>query len=150
MHRALRLPEIVAEILSHIPNGRRGKSSLLACVKVNKLWADEATSFLWSRDVPIEALAALHLTRRLRYYSAKVRILCFEGDDNRHHNHLANGNFCRLRNLEIIPCHDTSAQDLKHYLQPQLRRLEILGGQISDAFLRNVGVSIIVRFKSLL
>ena len=147
MHPALQLPEIVAEILGHLADDPKSRSSLLACVKVNRLWNDEGTSFLWSQDVPLSALAALYPASRLDNYSAKTRRLEFSEDDNRHHKVFMNTNFGRLNVLEVVASGDTNDQDLMHYLQPQLTYFEIRGVQISDAFLQHIVASTMLRPK---
>ncbi|KAF2754634.1 hypothetical protein EJ05DRAFT_504160 [Pseudovirgaria hyperparasitica] len=50
----------------------RGSPSLLPCLLVNKLWADEATRLLWSHRAKLESLLKIDVTRR-QYYASNVR-----------------------------------------------------------------------------
>ena len=69
--KAVRLPEIVATIL----NTTDDKKTLVSCIQVSRLWAEEATACLSRSDPPIDALLALNRPDRLQYYTNKIDTL---------------------------------------------------------------------------
>ena len=137
-HQVLKLPETVHAILSNLHQ----KRDLFAGLQVNTLWAEEATTVLWSDEPPISALVAVHeQSDRLDYYAQKVKRLDFAGDDNSYHHLFVNTSFPRLEEISLDSSDDNSEDVLLQYLQPRLRQLEFYGGPISDAFLMQIQVS---------
>lgn len=136
-YQVFKLPEIVAAILSNLPE----KRDLFASLQVNALWAEEATSLLWADLPPVSALAAVHeRSDRLDFYAQKVKSLDFADDDCSYHPFFVNTSFPRLAHISIDSS-DANCEDvLLQYLQPRLRRFHLYGGPISDAFLMQIQV----------
>jgi len=129
--QALALPELVAIILSHVSERR----SLFACIQVNRLWADEAVTFLWSQYPPLRALKALEDfdSSRLDYYASKICALEFDKEYGEYLELFSTSTFGRLISLNV----DNS----KYRREKELRRLKIKKGPTTDALLLQIQVS---------
>lgn len=132
----LDLAEIVATVLSYV----EGKGSLFACVQVNKLWAEEATTCLWSNSPPLGALRTMPSYVRQQHYASKVVKLRVSYLKPRIHQQLTTLQFSRLAYLYISECHDYDGSSALQYLQPALREFEC-GREVSDSILRHLAVS---------
>ena len=137
-HKVFSLPETVTAILSNVPL----KQDLFACLQVNALWAEVATTLLWTDTPPISALAAFHKrSDRMEYYAQKVKSLDFAADDISYHRFFVNTSFPRLEDICIESSNDNCEEVLLQYLHPRLRRFQFFGGPISDEFLMQIQVS---------
>ena len=128
--QCLELPEIVANVVQHIID----EADLFACVQVNKLWAEEATSCLWEPCPPVEILASFRNLDRIQYYANKIRFLkVCDYEDVQILPQLSTISFPRLTRLTV----DAAANEkrLLPFLQPGLRKFEVFSGIQSDAFL---------------
>lgn len=132
--QVLGLPEIVALILSHLAE----QHALLACVRVNSLWAEEATTLLWRHEPPISAFRSLEGSDRVGYYAQKVESLEFAGDDCQCHSLFVGAQFGRLASINIDHSDDNREELLFQYLQPRLRRFHFYGGRITNGFLMEI------------
>ena len=136
MHAALRLPEILAAILSQVADPR----TLFACVQVSKLWADEASNVLWDQP-PILELARVNPTSRRQWYAAKVRRLdCQQTEGRKDLSFTATTLFPRLSAVCVEAAHLLDEQVSLQFLQSRLQKLEIYGDPISDALLVRISV----------
>jgi hypothetical protein len=101
----LQLPELLAQVFDHLET--QGPKHLLAAVRVNSLWADQATNILWQHP-PYTALAALANDARRQYYARKVRALTLAnpatdaGSLNAASSCLARVPLPRLQQLELV------------------------------------------------
>ncbi len=140
--QALALPELVAIILSHVSERR----SLFACIQVNRLWADEAVTFLWSQYPPLRALKALEDfdSSRLDYYASKICALEFDKEYGEYLELFSTSTFGRLISLNVDNSKYRREKELRHFLRhlpPRLRRLKIKKGPTTDALLLQIQVS---------
>lgn len=132
--QVLGLPEILALILSHLAE----QQALLACVQVNSLWAEEATTLLWRHEPPISAFRSLEGSDRVGYYAQKVESLNFSDDDCQCHSLFVGAQFGRLASINIDYSDDNREELLFQYLQPRLRRFHFYGGRITNGFLMEI------------
>ena len=159
--RALQLPEILAEILrdflvkdtdkaeirplwawseSVSPATRSKRHSLFRILQVSKIWFEEATTCLWSRNPPMKAFIDLgtDLTR-LQFNANKISRL----DVPRHHDNFSRLEFPRLE--KIFLC--ASTFDTKYterglsFLQPMLQTFITYESWLTDDYLRKISVS---------
>lgn len=108
--------------------------ALFAAVQVNKLWADEATTILWRDDPPIQHYSDI---KRVQYYANKIRRL-YQHSYHRRWSHSQKLRYPRLSDLSIYIDGDEGGQFVLHYLRPSIRRIECLGGRITDKFLMQI------------
>ncbi|KAI9718570.1 MAG: hypothetical protein M1812_004021 [Candelaria pacifica] len=133
----LELPELVAAILQYITDPQ----DLRDCILVNKLWASEATTFLWEKDPPIKAfvdLPAFKERDRLQIYAKKVRKLTLTADDARYNHLFVDIQFPRLETIVLDSSAYNVEENLLQFLQPSLRNFHIYGGPIGDTLLREI------------
>ncbi len=74
-YRLLAVPEMVANILQAVTKN----CSLFACAQVDKLWAQEATT--WRHKPRILSLAALDTPARLQHYAKQIYYLAVRNKD---------------------------------------------------------------------
>ena len=159
--RALRLPEILAEVLRDFlvrdtskaeirplwawselvsPDARSKRHSLFQFLQVSKLWFEEATTCLWSRNPPMKAFDELgtDLTR-LQFYANKISRF----DVPRHDEIFNSLKFPRLEKIFLY----ASTVDIKRpargmsFLQPMLQTFISHESWLSDDYLRKISVS---------
>ena len=121
--QALALPEIVAAILEKLHHTK----ALFAALRVNRLWADEATRILWRVDPPVWGLVQISNVERRQYYANQVLSLNLDEPDSCELDQLLNTRFPRLTKLSSLHLHERQQQYLYHFLQPTLRSFGCIG-----------------------
>ena len=157
MHRALLLPEILAEVFrnllrqvdkkvdyDHVPmlspsestNLRSDRRSLFRCLQVNRLWFEEATTCLWSQNPPIYAFLNVTEPERLQFYADKVG--CLEVRENR--LLFSKLKFPRLEKV-LLSGVKNHLEHCVSFLQPMLHTIILSGIYVSSEYLRRITVS---------
>ncbi|KAL2010205.1 hypothetical protein VTN00DRAFT_6012 [Thermoascus crustaceus] len=144
----LELPEIVGHVLQYLD----GKS-LVAAAQVNRLWAEEATTWIWrgsyrsleSFSLPLRTLATESPKERRDWYSKKIRHLDIERADDDDNTFILpiiellkrkRFYFPNVKSLIIdVGSENMNEMDMAHFLQPNLVCLELYGGYYSQFFL---------------
>ena len=136
--RVVELPELVTAILEQLHDNK----ALFAALQVNKLWADEATTLLWSGKSATSALARIEDAKRRQYYAAKastMELYCdCEGNVCQGHSGLQNLHFPRLSNLSLDIGGRGHEEILLQALQPRLRTLTWFGRPASKYSLTQI------------
>ena len=120
--QALGLPEIVASILEQL----HCKPSLFAALRVNRLWAHEATMVLWRVKPPIHSLIKISNVERRQYYANMISSLEAYEPVVGNLDHQLNACFPRLTELSTLSLHEGDRQALYQFLQPSLRSLRLI------------------------
>lgn len=137
----------MATVLHHINNRR----VLFACVQVNRLWFEEATTCLWKNKPPVATLLKLASRERQQYYASKILQLNCSKVKSEIHRQLTHLNFSRLTDFTNVDNfggiyhtsrrYEGEGDYLLQYLQPALRTLRCQYG-VSDSLLDCISVSL--------
>ncbi|KAF2733763.1 hypothetical protein EJ04DRAFT_513016 [Polyplosphaeria fusca] len=107
------------------------RPTLVPCVLVNKLWADEGTSILWGRYPHLPALKIMDLARR-QYYANKVHQVFSMGPPPGQPDtwdYLNNLEWPNLKTLELEMDFSRHGPTFLAMLHPGLEHLELSGPQ---------------------
>lgn len=143
--RRQRGPDQPVELLEFRP-------TLVPCILVNRLWADEGTSVLWKRYPHLPAFKAMNQDRR-QYYATKVHQIFSLSPPPDHPetlDYLDNLSWPNLRSLELEVDFVRHGIRFNNMLHSELDHLELSGLQSGGAtyFKENVLPSLFVSWTA--
>lgn len=107
------------------------RHSLLPATLVNRLWADAATSILWTQPPDLSSLKCMQLDRR-QIYASKVEQLQLSDphdENNDEYEYLRDLEWPRLKSLELNLDWQLHQHNLRELLHADLQALTITGQQ---------------------
>ncbi|KAF2134091.1 hypothetical protein P153DRAFT_104570 [Dothidotthia symphoricarpi CBS 119687] len=110
------------------------RPTLLSSILVNKLWAEEGTSILWSRYPQLPALELMTYNRRQNYANKVERIFCVVSTHSNEDLSFLDGlNWPRLKCLELDIDWRTRGHSFRNMLHAGIESLELSGVQSGDS-----------------